>query len=270
MAHLLNVEAVTVAFAARTLLDAVSPRARRRRPGRRRRPQRRRQVAPCCGCWPGGRSRTPAGSRTPAASTSACSPRPTTSTRRPTSGTPWSGDVPDHVWAADAAVRDVLAGLLGGLDAAAVGGLDAARRAPVRRAAAPGRAGRAADPAARRPAARRADEPPGRRGRRLAGRGTCARAGRQGRGGARRRHPRPVVPRRGLRRGRGRCTTASSTPSTAGTPPTCWPAPSAPGSPRVTEERRAEPAAQGAGLAAARAAGAHEQAAVPARRRRTR
>jgi len=35
------------------------------------------------------------------------------------------GDVPDHTWAADAAVRDVLTGLLGGLDAAGVGGLDA-------------------------------------------------------------------------------------------------------------------------------------------------
>jgi ABC transport system ATP-binding/permease protein len=33
--------------------------------------------------------------------------------------------VPDHVWAADPAVRDVVAGLLGGLDAAGVGGLDA-------------------------------------------------------------------------------------------------------------------------------------------------
>jgi ATPase subunit of ABC transporter with duplicated ATPase domains len=36
------------------------------------------------------------------------------------------GDVPDHVWAADPAVRDVVTGLLGGLDAAGVGGLDAA------------------------------------------------------------------------------------------------------------------------------------------------
>jgi len=35
------------------------------------------------------------------------------------------GDVPDHVWAADPKVRDVVAGLLGGLDAAGVGGLDA-------------------------------------------------------------------------------------------------------------------------------------------------
>ncbi len=35
------------------------------------------------------------------------------------------GDVPDHVWAADAAVRDVFTGLLGGLDAPLVGGLAA-------------------------------------------------------------------------------------------------------------------------------------------------
>ena len=35
------------------------------------------------------------------------------------------GDVPDHVWAADATRRDVVTGLLGGMDAAGVGGLDA-------------------------------------------------------------------------------------------------------------------------------------------------
>jgi ATPase subunit of ABC transporter with duplicated ATPase domains len=35
------------------------------------------------------------------------------------------GDAPEHTWAADAAVRDVFAGLLGGLDAEAVGGLAA-------------------------------------------------------------------------------------------------------------------------------------------------
>jgi ATP-binding cassette subfamily F protein uup len=35
------------------------------------------------------------------------------------------GAVPDHVWATDPAVRDVLTGLLGGLDAPVVGGLDA-------------------------------------------------------------------------------------------------------------------------------------------------
>src|SRR5690349_21021960 len=35
------------------------------------------------------------------------------------------GDVDDHVWAADGGVRDVLGGLLGGLDAGGVGGLGA-------------------------------------------------------------------------------------------------------------------------------------------------
>jgi ABC transport system ATP-binding/permease protein len=35
------------------------------------------------------------------------------------------GDAPDHEWASDAASRDVVAGLLGGLDAAEVGGLEA-------------------------------------------------------------------------------------------------------------------------------------------------
>jgi ATP-binding cassette subfamily F protein uup len=36
-----------------------------------------------------------------------------------------AGDLPDHVWAADPRVREVFTGLLGGLDAAGVGGLDA-------------------------------------------------------------------------------------------------------------------------------------------------
>ncbi|PRY58099.1 ATPase subunit of ABC transporter with duplicated ATPase domains [Knoellia remsis] len=35
------------------------------------------------------------------------------------------GDRPDHVWAGDARIRDVLTGLLGGIDAPAMGGLDA-------------------------------------------------------------------------------------------------------------------------------------------------
>jgi len=35
------------------------------------------------------------------------------------------GDLPEHVWAGDARIRDVLSGLLGGLDAPALGGLDA-------------------------------------------------------------------------------------------------------------------------------------------------
>ncbi|MDQ1286535.1 MAG: transport system ATP-binding/permease protein [Actinomycetota bacterium] len=36
-----------------------------------------------------------------------------------------TGDVPDHVWAADPKIRDVFTGLLGGLDAGGVGGLGA-------------------------------------------------------------------------------------------------------------------------------------------------
>jgi ABC transport system ATP-binding/permease protein len=36
------------------------------------------------------------------------------------------GDLPEHVWAGDPRIRDVLTGLLGGVDAGAVGGLDAA------------------------------------------------------------------------------------------------------------------------------------------------
>jgi ABC transport system ATP-binding/permease protein len=36
------------------------------------------------------------------------------------------GDLPEHVWAGDPRIRDVLTGLLGGVDAEAVGGLDAA------------------------------------------------------------------------------------------------------------------------------------------------
>ena len=35
------------------------------------------------------------------------------------------GDLPDHVWAGDPRIRDVLTGLLGGIEAQAVGGLDA-------------------------------------------------------------------------------------------------------------------------------------------------
>ncbi|MEO8827526.1 ABC-F family ATP-binding cassette domain-containing protein, partial [Lapillicoccus sp.] len=35
------------------------------------------------------------------------------------------GDLPEHVWAGDSRIRDVLSGLLGGVDAAAVGGLEA-------------------------------------------------------------------------------------------------------------------------------------------------
>ncbi len=35
------------------------------------------------------------------------------------------GDIPEHVWAGDSRIRDVLTGLLGGIDAASVGGMEA-------------------------------------------------------------------------------------------------------------------------------------------------
>ena len=57
-------------------------------------------------------------------------------------------------------------------------------------------------------------------------------------GGAARRDARPVVPRRGLHRRPGRCTTASSSPSRAATRRTSCSASSATGSPRSIEARR--------------------------------
>ena len=74
---------------------------------------------------------------------------------------------------------------------------------------------------------RRADQPPRRRGRRLAGRAPGRAVVGAGRG-----HPRPLVPRRGLRARPGRCTTASSTPTRAATPRSCSPRPSGSGRPR--------------------------------------
>ena len=83
----------------------------------------------------------------------------------------------------------------------------------------------------RRPAdPRRADQPPRRRGDGLAGRApgpssVCAGGG----------HPRPLVPRRRLRTHLGGPPAANgagwSTPTTAGTPPSCSPRPSASGRP---------------------------------------
>jgi ATPase subunit of ABC transporter with duplicated ATPase domains len=124
MAHLLNVEAVTVAFAARTVLDAVSlglddgdrigvvgrngdgkstllrVLARKQEPD-------------------GGRV-THAGGLELGMLGQSDDLDPDLDVRHAV-----VGDVPDHVWAARAAVRDVLVGLLGGLDAGGVGGLDA-------------------------------------------------------------------------------------------------------------------------------------------------
>jgi ATPase subunit of ABC transporter with duplicated ATPase domains len=124
MAHLLNAEGVTVTFAARTLLDGVSlglddgdrvgvvgrngdgkstllrVLARRQAPDR-------------------GRV-THSGGVTLGMLSQADDLDAEADVR-----TAVVGDVPDHVWAADAGVRDVLTGLLGGLDAPAVGGLGA-------------------------------------------------------------------------------------------------------------------------------------------------
>jgi ATP-binding cassette subfamily F protein uup len=124
MAHLLNVEGVTVAFAARRLLDGVSlglddgdrvgvvgrngdgkstllrVLARRQAPDSGR-------VTHSSGTTVGMLAQTD-------------ELDPALPVR-----TAVVGDAPEHTWAAEAAVRDVFAGLLGGLDAQAVGGLEA-------------------------------------------------------------------------------------------------------------------------------------------------
>jgi ATPase subunit of ABC transporter with duplicated ATPase domains len=124
MAHLLNAEGVTVTFAARTLLDAVSlglddgdrvgvvgrngdgKSTLLRVLARRQAPEAGR-VTHSGGVGLGMLGQTD--DLDPAADVR----------------TAVVGDVPDHVWAADAAVRDVFTGLLGGLDAPTVGGLEA-------------------------------------------------------------------------------------------------------------------------------------------------
>ena len=100
------------------------------------------------------------------------------------------GSADEHEWAADSRIRSVHAGLLADVSLdTEVDSLSGGQRRP-RRAGRPPRARRGgACPG-------RADQPPRRRGRRLAGRAPgralWARAGR-----ARRRHARPLVPRRG-------------------------------------------------------------------------
>ena len=146
----------------------------------------------------------------------------------------WSASVADHEWAGDARVRDVLDGLLGGLDAAAVGGLDAPvgpmsggerRRValaallvddpdlllldePTNHLDVEGVDWLARHLAARRPSPR----------------SSC--------------HPRPLVPGRGLHRDLGGARRQPSTPTRAATRRTCWPAPSATRVAAATEERR--------------------------------
>jgi ATP-binding cassette subfamily F protein uup len=124
MAHLLNVEGVTVAFAARTLLDGVSLGlddgdrvgvVGRNGDGKSTllRVLARRQV-------PDGGRVTHGGGVAVGMLGQSDDLDAARDVR-----TAVVGDVPDHVWAADSGVRDVLTGLLGGLDAPAVGGLAA-------------------------------------------------------------------------------------------------------------------------------------------------
>ena len=134
----------------------------------------------------------------------------------------------EHEWAGDARVRDVIAGLIAGL----VGDIpwEALVGDSQRRPAPPRRARRAADPRLGRRVPRRADQPPRRRGRRLAGTAPEeALAGELRR--ARGRHPRPVVPRRGLDRHLGGARRRSSSPSRAGMPRTSCSGSSATGRP---------------------------------------
>ena len=235
VANLVSVERASLALGTAQVLDDVSPRRPRRRPHRRRRPQRRRQDHPAA------RPRRARARSTPAASprvrrphASACSPRTTRSTPTATVREAVLGDLPEHVWAGDPRIRDVLTGLLGGIDAPAVGGLDGRRsaRCPVASAAG-SRSPRLLVAVTRPAAARRADQPPRRRGRRLARRPPRA-APRPPRQRGRRDHPRPVVPRRHRHADLGGRSAARSAPSRVATPPTSSPRPSAsgwPGSP---------------------------------------
>ena len=95
---------------------------------------------------------------------------------------------PDHAWAAEPRTREIVTELLVGVE------LDRAVDRALRRRAPAVRPGRAAAARARPRRPRRADQPPRRRGRRLAGRAPGLAAVGAGRG-----HPRPVVPRRGVR-----------------------------------------------------------------------
>ena len=162
------------------------------------------------------------------------------------------------------ASASVHAGLLADVDARR------RRRHPVRRPAPPGRARRAAGP--RRRGAASSTSPPTTSTSR-ASRGwprTWSTRYARGQRRARRRHPRPLVPRRGLHAHVGGARRRPSTSTRAGTPPTCWRGPSGPGTAVDHRGEAAEPAAQGARLAAPRRAGAHVQAEVPDRRRRPR
>ena len=151
----------------------------------------------------------------------------------------------DHEWAADPRTREIVEELLAGvtLDRAVLG--LSRRRAPSLRA------GRAAARRPRPDRARRADQPPRRRGGRLAGP-----APRRPPVRARGRHPRPLVPRRGLPVDVGGARRRRSTPTRAATRRTCWPRPSGSGRPRPPRSAgRTWSARSSPGCAAARRRG---------------
>src|SRR3954468_3461294 len=124
MAHLLNAEGVTVAFAARTLLDGVSlgldDGDRVGVVGRNGDGKSTLLRVLARGQLPDAGRVTHSGGVTVGMLAQTDEIDPALDVRTAVVGT-----VPDHVWAADAAVRDVVGGLLGGLDAGGVGGLGA-------------------------------------------------------------------------------------------------------------------------------------------------
>ena len=172
------------------------------------------------------------------------------------------GGRPDDEWARDAEIREVLGGLLGGVAVTRfpqgletpTGQLSGGeqRRVMLARALLDGSG---AAPA------RRAHQPSRHRGDRVAGR-VPGRPPRHAGGD----HPRPVVPGRGRRDRTWEVAGGGVYSTTAAIRRTCWRAPSATARPRCARTSAAKLAAQGAGLAAPGAAGAHVQAEVPDRR----
>ena len=104
-------------------------RRRRRRPDRRRRPQRWRQDHPAAGAE--GRREVDSGrvARVGGLTIGVLDPGRRHGPRGHGRTRRCIGDLPEHVWAGDARIRDVLTGLLGGTDAPAVGWHDGARSA---------------------------------------------------------------------------------------------------------------------------------------------
>ena len=257
MVNLVNAERVSCTYGTRTAAGRGEPRVSARRRDRRRRAQRRRQDHPAARADRHRRARLRPGHPHRSGCRSATCTRPTTSRRTRRSATSSSAGEADHVWAADAWTRAV-------------------RRAPARRGRPGQRRSRPLSGGERRRVALAAlllatttcwcstSRPTTSTSRPSPGwPSTCARCRPRRRcswsattaGSSTRSAP-----------GSGRCTTARSTRTTAATRRTCWPGPSATGRPR-DRGQAAEPAAQGAGLAAARAARPHLQAAVPDRRR---